>query len=88
MLSLLVLLTACATEPASVASTPVAAAPVSDSSVPAAAVDSGLSTKTVVPAGYEKFLGVFTPYRITIQQGNCINHLLINIWLNRISTHA
>ena len=32
-----------------------------------------LSTKTVVPVGFEKFLGIFTPYRITIQQGNFVS---------------
>lgn len=32
-----------------------------------------LSTKTVVPVGFDKFLGIFTPYRITIQQGNFVS---------------
>ncbi len=32
-----------------------------------------LSTKTVVPVGYEKFMGIFTPYRTTIQQGNFVS---------------
>ena len=32
-----------------------------------------LSAKTVAPVGFEKFLGIFTPYRITIQQGNFIS---------------
>lgn len=32
-----------------------------------------LSTKTVRPEGFDKFLGVFTPYRVTIQQGNFIS---------------
>ncbi len=32
-----------------------------------------LTTKTVVPEGFEKFMGIFTPYRITIQQGNFVS---------------
>lgn len=32
-----------------------------------------LSTTTVAPVGFEKFLGIFTPYRITIQQGNFVS---------------
>jgi outer membrane protein assembly factor BamE len=32
-----------------------------------------LSAQTVAPAGFEKFLGIFTPYRITIQQGNFVS---------------
>jgi len=41
---------------------------------PIAAADTAdLSTKTVAPVGFEKFLGIFTPYRITIQQGNFVS---------------
>ena len=36
-----------------------------------------LSTKTVVPVGFEKFLGIFTPYRITIQQGNFVSNEMV-----------
>ncbi len=32
-----------------------------------------LSTKTVAPVGFKKFMGIFTPYRITIQQGNFVS---------------
>ena len=34
---------------------------------------SDLSTKTVAPEGFDKILGIFTPYRITIQQGNFVS---------------
>jgi outer membrane protein assembly factor BamE len=36
-----------------------------------------LSTKTVAPVGFAKFLGIFTPYRITIQQGNFVSKEMI-----------
>jgi len=39
----------------------------------AAAANENLSTKTVVPVGFEKFMGIFTPYRVTIQQGNFVS---------------
>ncbi len=43
-------------------------------STPAATLGTeDLSTKTVVPVGFEKFLGIFTPYRVTIQQGNFVS---------------
>ena len=32
-----------------------------------------LNTTTVAPEGFDKFLGIFTPYRITIQQGNFVS---------------
>lgn len=32
-----------------------------------------LSAKTIVPVGFEKFMGIFTPYRTTIQQGNFVS---------------
>jgi outer membrane protein assembly factor BamE len=32
-----------------------------------------LSAQTVVPDGFEKFMGIFTPYRIDIQQGNFVS---------------
>ena len=32
-----------------------------------------LSATTVAPAGFQKFMGIFTPYRITIQQGNFVS---------------
>ena len=50
---------------------PPAAAPATATDV--TPVDQNLSTKTVVPEGFEKFLGIFTPYRITIQQGNFVS---------------
>lgn len=40
---------------------------------PVIATPENLSTKTVAPEGFEKFLGIFTPYRITIQQGNFVS---------------
>ena len=32
-----------------------------------------LSAQTVAPVGFEKFMGIFTPYRFTIQQGNFVS---------------
>jgi len=32
-----------------------------------------LSAQTVAPVGFKKFMGIFTPYRITIQQGNFVS---------------
>jgi outer membrane protein assembly factor BamE len=32
-----------------------------------------LSATTVAPVGFQKFMGIFTPYRITIQQGNFVS---------------
>ena len=40
---------------------------------PVVATPEDLSTKTVAPEGFDKFLGIFTPYRITIQQGNFVS---------------
>jgi len=50
---------------------PVAGTTSAAASTPAATEN--LSTKTVAPEGFEKFLGIFTPYRITIQQGNFVS---------------
>lgn len=50
-----------------------APAPATDASVAAATAEPDLSTKTTAPEGFDKFLGIFTPYRITIQQGNFVS---------------
>lgn len=39
----------------------------------AATPSESLSTQSVAPVGFNKFLGIFTPYRITIQQGNFVS---------------
>lgn len=68
---LLVLLSGCAHQNPPT-STPIpipTAAAVSENS----AASENLSTQTVAPVGYKKFLGIFTPYRITVQQGNFVS---------------
>jgi outer membrane protein assembly factor BamE len=57
------------TKPATVSS----ASTVDANSTPAATTPEGLSTTTVAPEGFDKFLGIFTPYRMTIQQGNFVS---------------
>ena len=37
------------------------------------ALTDNLSAQTVAPVGFKKFMGIFTPYRITIQQGNFVS---------------
>ena len=56
---------------ASETGTETVAAPTNPNAV--ATSTENLSTKTVVPVGFEKFMGVFTPYRVTIQQGNFVS---------------
>jgi outer membrane protein assembly factor BamE len=76
-----VMLSGCATQNPPIAGIPVDAniTPKTASEAPgktqAAAADTGadLSTKTTTVEGYQKFLGIFTPYRITIQQGNFVS---------------
>ena len=73
---LLALLAGCASAPVQpVADSAPAVAPLVAAGATASAskIDNDLSTKTIVPVGFEKFLGVFTPYRITIQQGNFVS---------------
>ena len=80
-LCLFVMISACATENPAITATPPApaAAQVKTSGeAPVAAGSSttateNLSTKTVAPEGFDKFLGIFTPYRVTIQQGNFVS---------------
>ncbi len=50
---------------------------VSTAAAPVAAGSDNLSAKTETPAGFEKFMGIFTPYRITIQQGNFVSHEMV-----------
>ena len=52
---------------------PAVAAPSTPSDAGSSASDQQLSTTTVAPEGFDKFLGIFTPYRITIQQGNFVS---------------
>jgi outer membrane protein assembly factor BamE len=75
-----VVLSGCVTQNPAIEGIPVDAnvAPKSTSEAPVGTpVTSGpasdLSTKTVAVEGFDKFLGIFTPYRITIQQGNFIS---------------
>lgn len=58
-------------QPASIAAP--AAVTTTAPTAPGVAIAEDLSTKTVVPEGFEKFMGIFTPYRITIQQGNFVS---------------
>ncbi|MET3107146.1 outer membrane protein assembly factor BamE [Oxalobacteraceae bacterium GrIS 2.11] len=77
LLSIFVGISGCVTQSPPIEGIPVATsveAPASgNSSTGTSAVPEDLSTKTVVPVGFEKFLGIFTPYRITIQQGNFVS---------------
>ncbi len=75
-----VVLSGCVTQNPAIEGIPVNAdvAPKSASEAPGndlanAQPASDLSTKTVTVEGFDKFLGIFTPYRITIQQGNFIS---------------
>ena len=75
-----VVLSGCVTQNPAIEGIPVDAnvAPKSASEAPGDALakaepESDLSTKTVAVEGFDKFLGIFTPYRITIQQGNFIS---------------
>ena len=73
-----IVLSGCVTQNPAIEGIPVDAnvAPKSDSEAPGKAPAepaSDLSTKTVSVEGFDKFLGIFTPYRITIQQGNFIS---------------
>lgn len=58
------------TVPAPTTSTTVTTAAGTATSGP---VNDDLTIKTVAPVGFEKFMGIFTPYRITIQQGNFVS---------------
>ena len=73
-----IVLSGCVTQNPAIEGIPVDAnvAPKSASEAPGKAPAepaSDLSTKTVSVEGFDKFLGIFTPYRITIQQGNFIS---------------
>ncbi|WP_243405269.1 outer membrane protein assembly factor BamE [Solimicrobium silvestre] len=89
MLSMFVLISGCASQnppvqDSSIAAsqttapaTPAAAAPVATSGSSESSDPDHLSTKTVAPVGFEKFMGIFTPYRITIQQGNFVSQEMV-----------
>jgi len=49
-------------------------------SAPVTSVDESdtLSARTTAPEGFKKFMGIFTPYRITIQQGNFVSQEMIS----------
>ena len=51
--------------------------PAQQPATPVAEADT-LSAKTVAPEGFKKFMGIFTPYRITIQQGNFVSEEMIS----------
>ena len=75
-----VALSGCVTQNPDIAGIPVdahaapkSASEASGSTAVAAEPGTDLSTKTVAPEGFDKFMGVFTPYRITIQQGNFVS---------------
>lgn len=75
--SCLALLSACASSPP--ANKPIEASTTSTGASDATATNGAndLSTKTVVPEGFGKFLGIFTPYRVTIQQGNFVSKEMV-----------
>jgi len=85
MASLFVMLTGCASQNQPVTENSVNASQAANQASPekdSASKDSAsrdsasrdsLSATTVVPVGFEKFMGIFTPYRITIQQGNFVS---------------
>lgn len=80
LLSVLALMAGCVNQnppiegiPATTAVEPAKPAADATTPDPAAPAAQDLSAKTVAPAGFEKFLGIFTPYRITIQQGNFVS---------------
>ena len=65
-----IVLSGCATQNPPIVGIPVTSAQTTPTS---AEIASDLSTKTVAPEGFDKILGIFTPYRITIQQGNFVS---------------
>lgn len=50
-----------------------ASQPVNNKQVSSTDEAENLSATTNTPVGFEKFLGIFTPYRVTIQQGNFVS---------------
>lgn len=70
LLCAFILVSGCVTQNPPIEAVPVKAAETMPADAQSA---SDLSTKTVVPEGFDKFFGIFTPYRITIQQGNFVS---------------
>ncbi|WP_242489847.1 outer membrane protein assembly factor BamE [Noviherbaspirillum cavernae] len=65
---------ASASKPASVAT---AAAPTAETKTTAAAAP-GSDTHTTGPTGYRRFLGIFAPYRVDVQQGNFVSREMVD----------
>lgn len=70
---LFVAISGCTSQKQPVGEIPLHASQTMTQEVPESVSKDNLSAQTVAPVGFEKFMGIFTPYRITIQQGNFVS---------------